>query len=361
MRSSFRKTADGLYDLAERKYRVLEYRRAAARRLKLVNGGYPCREEYRSVVAPYWKRFGVKPGIIWYRLYAAADGKVDPRYIPDDLWFDAILPYYSNPRFRRFGEDKNYHGVWLPGVRRPRTVAAQVAGVFYDGDYNIIDREEAVRACAAEAAFVIKPSVDSGEGRLIRFFDRGASPAEIGAAFMQFGCTFIVQEIVAQHETLRALNPDSLNTLRVISFLFENEVHILSVILRVGGSGAKVDNIGAGGCACPVDGDGRLGRYALNRRSDRCEVSPGGVRFDSVTVPGYAQALATVKRLHVRLAHFKIIGWDIAIAPDGAPVLIEFNTAPGQNQYTCGPTFGDLTEKVLTDVFLTRSLKGSRN
>ncbi len=362
MRSPVRKRLDDLYEWIERKYRVREYRAKAARRLKLTGGGYDCRREYREIVVPYWKPYGVKPGIMWYRLLSQYSHDVDPRFIPDDLWFDRILPYYSNSSFRRFGEDKNYHAVWFPDERRPETVVSCVAGVFYDKDYRIITKEEAVRRCAARGRFVLKPSVDSGEGRLIRFFNGADCTAEaVEEAFGRIGANLIAQEIVEQHEAIRQLNPDSLNTLRVISFLFENEVHILSAILRVGGSGSKVDNIGAGGFACPVEADGRLGRYAINRRSERCEATPGGVRFDSVTVPGYAEALSAIRRMHEKLAHFKIVGWDIAVDRNAEPVLIEYNTAPGQNQYCCGPTFGELTEKVLTDVFLTRILRDSRN
>ena len=179
MRSPVRKRVDDCYDWFERKYRVLEYRRGAARRKKLLGGGYDCRKEYRQRVLPYWKPYGVKPGIVWYRLLSHASHEVDPRYIPDDLWFDRILPYYSNSSFRRFGEDKNYLAVWFPDARLPRTVVSRVAGVFYDENYRILPKAEAVRRCAAQGKFVIKPSVDSGEGRLIRFFD-GTEPSAAG-------------------------------------------------------------------------------------------------------------------------------------------------------------------------------------
>lgn len=362
MRSSARKTIDFLYDLAERKYRVWEYRRSARRRRKQLGGGYDCRSDYRQRVLPYWKLYGVRPGMIWYRLLSYYSHDVDPRYIPDDLWFDRILPYYSNTSFRRFGEDKNYLSVWFPEAPRPKTVVSCIAGVFYDANGCFLTEAEAVFRCVAQGSFVLKPSVDSGEGRLIRFFSKdNCSNENVTEAFRQLGKNFIAQEIVEQHDAIRRLNPDSLNTLRIISFLFNNEVHILSAILRVGGRGAKVDNIGAGGFACAVESDGKLQRYAINRRSERCECTAGGVRFDSVTVPGFPEALALAKQLHQHLAHFKIIGWDIAIDKNAHPVLIEYNTVPGQNQYCCGPTFGDLTEQVLTDVFLTKGLRNSRN
>ncbi len=138
-------------------------------------------------------------------------------------------------------------------------------------------------------------------------------------------------------------------------------MHILSTILRVGASNSRVDNVGAGGFACPIEPDGRLSSRAVNRKSEWVEDNGEGLRFDSVTVPGFDKAIAAVKNFHRRLAHFKIVGWDIGIDEAADPVLIEFNTNPGQNQYTCGPTFGELTDRVLKDVFVTKSLAGSNN
>lgn len=362
MRSGLRKRWDGLYDWVERKYRGYEYRKKAKIRYKRMNGGYNCAKEYREIVVPYWKQYGQKPKMIWYRLFSAESKQVDPRYIPDDMWFEEILPYFSNTQFRRAGEDKCMHGMLFPDVKRPKTVAANIAGVFYDGDYRIISREEAARRCAEHGKFLIKPSIDSGEARLIRFFDdQNLTAEQMLAAFEAYGCNFLAQEVMEQHPTLAMLNASSLNTIRIVSFLFESEVYILSAILRVGGGGSRVDNIGAGGFSCAIGPDGRLTKRAVNRRSEWVEVNQDGVRFDSVTVPGFDKAVALVKKLHPRLPHFKIIGWDIGIDTEADPVLIEFNSNPGQNQYSCGPTFGDITDRVLEDVFIKKSLKNSRN
>ena len=55
-----------------------------------------------------------------------------------------------------------------------------------------------------------------------------------------------MQGVVKQHPILEKMNPSSLNTIRVVSFFFEGEVYILSIILRMGAKNARVDNIGAG-------------------------------------------------------------------------------------------------------------------
>lgn len=363
MRSGLRKKWDNLYENVEKKYRGMEYRKKAKIRFKRVNGGYNCEKEYKEQVLPYWAKYGQKPAMIWYRLYADKSHKVDPRYIPDDMWFEKILPYFSNTQFRRFGEDKCQHGIWFPDAKRPYTVAANVAGVFYDDQYNIITREEAARRCVAYKKFLIKPSIDSGEGRLIRFYDdqQELTVEKMLEEFDAFGCNFLAQEVMEQHPVLRKLNDSSLNTVRIVSFLFEGEVYVLSSILRMGGSGARVDNIGAGGHSCAIGPDGRLSKLAVNRKSEWVEDNGKGTRFEDVIVPSYDKAVELVKRLHRRLAHFKIIGWDIGIDKEGEPVLIEFNTNPGQNQYSCGPTFGDLTDRVLEDVFIKKTLANSNN
>ena len=362
MRSGARAKWENMNDWIEREIRAHTVRKKAKHRYKRMNGGVNCKDVYKTQVLPYWKRYGLKPKLFWYRLHAVSETLVDPRYIPDDLFVSKIVPYFSNTQFRRFGEDKCLHGVWFPDVKRPHTVCANVAGIFYDENYRIITREEAAERCAAYGRFLIKPSIDSGEGRLIRFYDdKELTPEYMLGEFERFGCNFLAQEAIRQHPTLAKLNESSLNTVRIVTLLFEGETHVLSSILRIGGSGSRVDNVGAGGYSCAILEHGQLRDKAVNRKSEWVEKTESGISFREVVIPAYDKAVELVKGLQQRLAHFKIVGWDIGIDENEEPVLIEFNTNPGQNQYSCGPTFGDLTDRVLEDVFIKKSLKDSRN
>lgn len=363
MRSGFRKKRDDLELKVESLFRKRNARKKAKIRLKRMNGGYSCDQEYKDVVLPYWKKYGYKPAKIWYQIFCDSDQKMDPRYIPDDLFYGEMVPYFSNSQFRRFGEDKCYHDIWLPNVRRPETICKNIACVFYDKDMNLISVDDAVAACMAyKDEFLIKPSIDSGEGRLIQFFTPGTfTEHDIRAAFQSMGANYIVQAAVKQHPDLARLNPSSLNTVRVVSLFFEGEVHVLSCILRMGATGAKVDNIGAGGFACPIQESGWLNARGVNRKAEWREENQNGIKFKDVCVPSYEKVINAVKDSHKRLAHFKLIGWDFAVDTDGEPVMIEYNTCPGANQVTCGPTFGDITEKVLDEFFLNRTLKDAQN
>lgn len=362
MRSLGRKSLDNIFGAIESNYRAMHYRRAAKKRLKRIDGGYKCSAEYKTEVLPYWKQFGVKPKKYWYSLYCADSKKADPRYIPDDMWFGKIVPYFSNMQFRRACEDKCMHDILFPKLKRPKTVVMNIAGVFYDEKHEIISKNEAMEKCVQNKNFLIKPSIDSGEGRLIKFFDdTDIDVQKIGETFDYYGSNFIAQEVVHQHPALARLNEKSLNTIRIVSFLFKGEVHLLSCIIRVGASTSRVDNVGSGGYGCKINADGTLNDFAVNKNSEWISKHENGTVFADVTVPSFDRICKQVAEEHLRLAHFKIIGWDFAVDTQGDPVFIEYNVCPGQNQMTCGPTFGDLSDAVLEDIFITQEYKNSQN
>jgi len=112
---------------------------------------------------------------------------------------------------------------------------------------------------------------------------------------------------------------------------------------------------------CGVNMDGTLYPKACTKKRDWVEASPDGALFAQIRIPAFDKIIDIVKREHVRLPHFRLIGWDFTVSPEEEPILIEYNVCPGANQMTCGPTFGELTERVLEDVLIRKSLSGSQN
>lgn len=331
---------------------------SARKRLKLLNGGYKgTREEFQKVIE-YWKPYGVKPKKLWYRMYCDGRGSFDPKYIPDSIWKSKILPYYNNLLWGNAYADKCSYDWIFPDLRKPRTVVKNSCGRYYDGNQNIITKEEAIQICQKEKEFIIKAATYSYGGESIKVFKEGEFDKEtIRQLFEQYRMNFVVQELVEQNAYLANLNPTSLNTLRVISFFFKGEVYILSGQLRIGGRGARVDNYSSGGFACNVNLDGRVSERAVSKESGWATVHPNGYAFNEIVVPSYDKVLNAIKREHVKFAHLNIIGWDFAVDENGEAVFIEMNVRPGQNQNGSGPTFGDLTEEVLQDVFIDKTLR----
>ena len=78
------------------------------------------------------------------------------------------------------------------------------------------------------------------------------------------------------------------------------------------------------------------------------------MQFDTVTIPKYRELEELVKKLHIRLPHFRLLSWDFALGVDDEPILIEVNLRYGEldfHQLNNGPVFGNDTKKILEEVF----------
>jgi hypothetical protein len=120
----------------------------------------------------------------------------------------------------------------------------------------------------------------------------------------------------------------------------------------MGVGGSRLDNVSTGGLACPILPDGSLGLKAINKQSQWVSSHPEGTVFSDIKIPSYERVITAILRAHKDIPHFQIIGWDFSIDEAGDPVFIEYNGAPGLNQVSCGPLFGELTESVLNKIFL---------
>lgn len=256
-------------------------------RVKRIGGGYNgADEEFRKTVVRYWRKYGVHPKKVWYDLFCDGMDAYDPRFIPDPVWFHDIVPYFNCTLYSPAYADKGIYNRLLPDVKKPETVAKRTAGHYYNGDgERPVTREEAERLCAREEHLIVKPSGGT-KGAGILFYDRDDKDSlRIPAIFDAMGGGFVAQRLVKQHPDLARLNPNTLNTVRVISFRFKGEVYILSALLRIGGKNARVDNVSAGGFACPVRLDGQLYDKAVNRRSEWVDETPNGIKLSTIRVP----------------------------------------------------------------------------
>ena len=352
MSSKLRPLYDKLYMGIDVKYLAVSAVRDARRRAKTIPKNPNLDREYRREVLPFWRRYGERPSKAWYRIYCDRSEHVDPRYIPDSIWFDRVIPHFNHLLFAQALQDKCLHNLLVPGMKRPATVVKNVSGQFCSDGLEPMTREQAVRACLDAGRFIVKPSVGSGKGANVVFYDGSKmNEADVGLMFDKYGRNFIVQEPVVQHPVLDSIYSGSLNTIRVITFLHDGEAEVLSCNLRMGAGDSEIDNVSAGGYACGIYPDGRLTELAVNRKGVWVDRHPGGAVFGEITLPRFPEFLDRVKDAARRVPHFRILGWDFAMDPDCEPVFIEYNVIPGQNQKTFGPTFGDRTEAILDEVY----------
>lgn len=347
------KLFDNFIKIIKLNEQALRSRRETKKKLKKIKNDYIfSKSQYKKIILPYWKQYGIKPKYYWYKLYCLSPEKIDCKYIPNDMWYKNILPHYNNILLRKAYVDKNFQDTLFPKVNRPVSVGKFIDGVYYDNKNNMISIDKLAEICKAYTNLIIKPAIDSGSGRGIKFLDYNIMSEEtIYNIIKSFDVDFIIQEVASQHNDLKKLNETSLNTIRVLSFFHDNKVIILSTVIRIGGPNNKVDNIGAGGIQCGIDSNGYLFNKASNSKRQWVDRLPNGIKFSDVKIPSYDKIIDLVKKEHRKLPHFRIIGWDIGVDNNETPILIEFNIHPAQNQMTCGPTFGSLTDVVLDEVF----------
>ena len=308
-----------------------------------------------KVWAPYAK---VDPA--WAQVYASINGIASPYYIPSGLWFVFIRRMRAESHAHRDQQDKNYLDTLFGGcVRMPEAVARSVSGTLLDGNYRLIDRERLTELCMAHDELVIKPSTETHGGENVTFVTRTGSHDEYRDAILdtvqKMGKDFIIQLPLKQHPQLAALNPDSVNTVRMLTLLWKGEVRLIGSLVRVGVKGIRVDNPhSSNGVSCVLDENGFLNKTAYDRDWNAHLTLPCGTVCEGCRVPFYEEIKNKVLELHARMPYAKIIGWDMTVSEDGIPTMIEANTGSPEiyfHQIAAGPMFKD--PELFNDIFST--------
>lgn len=316
----------------------------------------PIPADYAKAYREYWRKYGnFSPMWGWY--FAARNGNLDVRYVPLTLLYSKIDQYFNSRKLGWGFNDKNYYSRIFAGVKQPKTVVRNFGhGIFTDEDYRQLSLQQALQYIAEQNEVICKPTQDSGSGRHIEFWKPESDMAKIEAYLRdENNEDYIVQEVLTQHPELEQVHPGSINTVRICSLLLDDGVHILSSCLRMGMDGSRVDNASAGGLSCGIKPDGSLDEYAYHYfTGEKSAVHPQGYVFKGHKIPSFDKAIELIKRIHPSIGHFRLVSWDVSIDRDAEPVLIEANMRKGGgkiHQFSNGPLFGDLTERVLAEVF----------
>lgn len=144
----------------------------------------------------------------------------------------------------------------------------------------------------------------------------------------------LVQARLVNHPSLAALAGEALSTCRFVTILDERgePEPVIAIFRMAGHHDAIVDNSHAGGMAAPVDmNDGTLGEAAFLRHDGTltrfARREPAGAQIAGTRLPHWDEVVALALRAHRAFRPWALIGWDIAITPDG-PVLVEANDQP---------------------------------
>lgn len=313
------------------------------------------KEQIAEIKKYYRDLLGINVPLDWHRYFFKRTGLYSPRYIPTSLYYTEIIGKINEMQFERAYSDKNLTEFLLKGIKQPEIVLKNMNGYYYLNGVAV-DKEVALQACSELTDVIIKPALQSHGSGVKKFsVHNGMTSVEgesIEQLFQQYKSNFIIQKVVHQHELLDALNPSSVNTIRILTYRSGMEVLVPYTVIRIGRQGWDIDNETAGGISTRINKDGTLAKYAFGAPgNDMIEKTDTGVVLEGYQIPSYTKAVAVVKQLHLQLPHFNLIGWDISIDTEGEPVLIEWNVWPELSQSANGPAFGEYTERILKEIW----------
>ena len=329
----------------------------------------PLTDEQLRQVEEFWSKYSFAyrndPRVQAH--YTAVSGRFDPRYCGFGLNTYYLYRFYDDPSYHTAFHDKNYREFLFRDFPCTPAVVHRVCGSYYDEKFRPISYHSAMSALTklaeTEEKLIVKPT-PGGKGEGIRFIRKGDGAEQIALLMDGFEKDdLVVERIVTAHPSYAAPNPQSLNTLRIITFLYENEFSVIATLFRMGVNGSEVDNLSQGGLACGVNADGSCMEFAFDRAGNRYERHPGGLAFKGHVLAGVDKAHDMVASLHRRVPQFKQLSWDIAVDERGEPVLVEMNPRGDNDLYqSIGClAFGEKTEQVLDEQLITLFWKPGAN
>ena len=154
---------------------------------------------------------------------------------------------------------------------------------------------------------------------------------------------FIFQETIIQHKKINEIYDNSINTLRIHTYFDKdnNQVEVISGLMRFGFGGSIVDNGSSGGFFITIDIESwtlkGFGRTYLENGGRIFDYHPdSNIKLDKFDIP-YGEEIPELVIKAANLFETQLIGWDVAITEDG-PLLIEGNEDPHliMAQIACG-------------------------
>lgn len=179
-------------------------------------------------------------------------------------------------------------------------------------------------------SIIIKPAKgEDGEG--IRVFTLSDNPnINLKDFYDELNSeSAIIEQLIVQ-DPVMSFGTKSVNTIKVTTVTDKNgNVHVMKSMLRIGIGDSVIDNLATGGAIYDIDIEhGYVSSYGFSKYGEKLVYHPG---TDHVVlgfkIPHWEKVIACAKDAAKRLPQIQIIGWDIAITPEGVD-LIEGNHNP---------------------------------
>ncbi|MBL3701567.1 hypothetical protein GI582_02545 [Sulfitobacter sp. BDSS02] len=153
----------------------------------------------------------------------------------------------------------------------------------------------------------------------------------------QYGSGYLLQSALVQHPEMVAVTGKAVGSLRVVTVRDSNRPQVLYSAWKIPAPDAMSDNFWqSGSMIAPVDAmTGKVGQARIGTGLDARDIDDhpvSGAKITGKQLPMWDRVREMVCEAHAVVPEFGIVGWDVAIGPDG-PMIIEHNANPFHTLY----------------------------
>lgn len=320
------------------------------RRVKLYSQINLTDKQKKEIDDFYLENYGEKIPHNWHRLFQSFTGKFDKKYFPELLYIPNFEKKMNPKSYSDVFEDKSMIDLLVVNttIKTPKIILSSIRGIIRNENYNLISYKQQFEIMKKlQGQFFIKPALDSSSGRGCRVvnLERGIdilTNETVESIIRSYSGNYLLQEKIKNSKSLSTLYNKSINTFRIMTYVWNNKICHCPVILRIGQGGNFVDNAHAGGMFIGIKDNGSFCDTAYTEFQSRYDKHPdSGIEFKGYKIPQVKDVIENAKILHAKIPQIGIISWDFTLNEKDETVLIEMNCRGGscwlpQMAHGCG-------------------------
>lgn len=306
------------------------------------NTNYELTEKEKKVIRDYAKEvLGSTVYSNGLYVYAAFNQKFVEGWIPDN-YFGYVVNPKINKNIGEISDVKTLSKKLLQTNMLPDRYYL-INNIFYDLDFNIVNENQIKSLVLKEGQDLYFKKDQSNQGKgVIKVTKENFDLKEI---YSYGDC--IVQDPIIQSNWFNNIITGSVATVRITTVKdLNHKMKKRSALLRVGRSDSQLVQAATSIKIPIIDDEGTLSEFALDSEWRKHFKHPdSGFEFANQKIPYFAKAVKKCEKMHEKLPHFSIIGWDVSITQTGDIKAIEWNAQhPGIKitEATTGPSFTNL-------------------
>jgi hypothetical protein len=324
----FRRLLDRFFEDIKRRLLIAYIRNQAhilRKRIVKEKGSRIFNKKIKRTIKKYARqRFGRSSYWPYLALYTEIRGEYIDGWIPADYFRFKLLPKI-NPKPPVYLDHQKTFDYRLFGDFAVKPLLSYINGLFYTPELELVSKKEVDAFMSGYGDEIVIKEEGGWGGEQVRVI----YSSEFRTEELNRKKNYVIQPYVKQYKVLSDLYPHSVNTLRVNTFIRKTGViQVMSVWLRFGGDGRRVDNLTSGGgyLYFSLKGEPEKLSYDLYtgiEKGDRHKET--GYIFSEIKLPMFNKVLDACKDAHKKYPYVRLIAWDVSIDSNGEPKLLEWN------------------------------------